>query len=547
MNTQPIITPDQLEADATVPQCLDNQYVPNEVFDAMTAPALSNQETLNYIQPEIDSARTRHAQTEFRRSLVYSTQVIINRAFLVNSPVLFSNYLPGHVGDINAYAKLLCPSCGVQAIVPYLHKANFLSEPLPHEEDQRGRLALNSLLDKTGDNIVSVRLHRDQDENIRQVEKLETVFGSYFSGTLKYILDPGREMTVNEMAAELFGPSSSHLQEGDTWNRFHKSLLAVTACAFNHSASFNRTHVYKEFLVPGENDEEQRRNVVTGKFRKPRGDDEFIFEIKKLIDLVYNTNLPDRLGCYTFTPVGLPSRMALQDFAAGGASPSVGDIETLLKSSTEFRAESHRIFMSNAHQGMALPLLSDLSIPDLVEIRNLDAWAAFSQAQQAVLREPLGILNKIGDFTQKFNNFQAELSNWYFHKYKLRNCAERYANFATIALQIGGRILIALGFPGEDAASVAHAEITEGILDHAIANRTKGFMVNLMVYVVDLAHDRIDPDRSYSIELMRANNEYTCEQVQDLARQFFPNLEQGEHVIDDTWAHQLSMQGAKQN
>ncbi len=30
------ITPAMLEADATVPQCLDNQYVPNEVFASMS-------------------------------------------------------------------------------------------------------------------------------------------------------------------------------------------------------------------------------------------------------------------------------------------------------------------------------------------------------------------------------------------------------------------------------------------------------------------------------------------------------------------------------
>lgn len=96
-----LINPDGLEADAVVPQCLDNQYVPDEIFNDMV------QRGVDYLDLEISEARERTFRTEFVRSLVYSSQVVIQRAYFKNSDFLYRNYLPQNGQDLQAFAGLM--------------------------------------------------------------------------------------------------------------------------------------------------------------------------------------------------------------------------------------------------------------------------------------------------------------------------------------------------------------------------------------------------------------------------------------------------------
>jgi hypothetical protein len=532
------MVPDELEADATVPQCLDNQYVSNAVFQEMIG---QGPEGRGYEDPEVASHRKRQALTEFRRSLVYSTQVVINRAFFTNSPFLYDNYLPSDKQGLESFAKLLKgEEDSPQAIVPYLHTGKYLGERLPFEEDLRGKEALKALLDEVGGHVVPVWLDPDPDENAKETLGLEMKFGEYLSGHVKKLTDEGNEILFNDMAAEIFGTRHAFLQEPGAWDSFRKQVAGVADYAHGKT-KVSRTDVYKRFLIQGRSDSELADNVIKGKFRVTSGYEEdykdaFVLEIKKLVDLVYNTNLPDRLGRYTFTPVDMPSRNALRDFQrVGGRRVD----RRLVQESGALRDDLNRIFMANAQRAMALPLLSDLSITDIVEVRRLDAWRSFSLAQQAILQDPLRILDNIENFTQRFNAFQTELSRWYFKKYKLKKKAERYANFATVALQIGGSILVALGFPGKDAASVITEKTTSALIPLVV----KRPVLKLMVYVVDLVNQAVDSDRSYSIDLMQVRNDYTREEVKDLFAKF--NATNSEYLVDDTLATQLSDQGKR--
>ena len=74
-----LLSPDSLEADAVVPQCLDNQYVSDNVFSYMV------KKDVGYDDPFVSEQREKEVKTEFIRSLVYSSQVIVQRAFLKNN------------------------------------------------------------------------------------------------------------------------------------------------------------------------------------------------------------------------------------------------------------------------------------------------------------------------------------------------------------------------------------------------------------------------------------------------------------------------------
>lgn len=526
------ILPEQLEADATVPQCLDNQYVPNDVFDLMRVMRDSGKSD-GYNNPQVAQQRMRRANTEFRRSLIYSTQTVINRAFFINSPFLYENYRPGNKEGIKSFAALMRPQedHSSPVIIPYIHKETSFGNMPQFALNDLGKKAFTALLDEVGDEAIPVRLDEDPEEDAAKALALEMKFGGYISGHLNELTKPGYEALFNEMASEVFGPKSDLLQQQNIWNEFRNQVKAVAEYVGNKS-HVTRTDVYKQFLVPGPTDKEKNEQVINGIFRSG----EYVFEIKKLIDLVYNTNLPDLLGRYTFTPAGMPSRQALRDFQIAAPRKIRSD---LIQESGALKDDLNRIFMANVQQAMALPILSDLSMSDVVEIRSMESWRNFSTAQQAILQNPMNILDRIEGFTQSFNRFQTELSSWYFHKYQSRQKVERYANFATIALQIGGAILVGLGFPGEDAASIVVGESVPIFLPAVIKRPT----LKLMAYVVDLEHKAIDPDRSYSIDLMQIQADYTRDEVRDLFKHFCAT--NSEDLYKDTSATEMPDQGKK--
>src|ERR1700690_4637700 len=98
-----LILPDKLEAGAVIPQCLDNQFVPDDVFSYMV------KNNVSYSDEHVQASRTEATRTELNRALVYAPQTIINRAFLWNNRVMYSSYkdVEGNQNNRQAFIKLL--------------------------------------------------------------------------------------------------------------------------------------------------------------------------------------------------------------------------------------------------------------------------------------------------------------------------------------------------------------------------------------------------------------------------------------------------------
>jgi hypothetical protein len=126
--TAQLIGPEGLEIDAVVPQCLDNQYVSDDVFQDMIARGV------DYRDESVVSARERDFRTEFIRSLVYSSQVVIQRAYFKNSDFLYKNYLPEQGVNLVAFAELLRQG----AIVPFLYRESSLRDQLLFDVRKEG-------------------------------------------------------------------------------------------------------------------------------------------------------------------------------------------------------------------------------------------------------------------------------------------------------------------------------------------------------------------------------------------------------------------------
>jgi hypothetical protein len=229
------------------------------------------------------------------------------------------------------------------------------------------------------------------------------------------------------------------------------------------------------------------------------------------VDLVYNTNLPDHLKRYTFTPARMPSRMALQDMPGEGFNPQ--QVNDVLSDDAALEAV-RRTFMAHTQQAMSLPLLDQLTIADVEQIRVLPEWDAFKNAQSKILKNPLQYLSLLEEFQRSFDEFQRALSDWYNSKYERMRTEERYCSFISLALSIGGKLIVAGSHLNAYEKVFANTIVDQGV-GH-IPNKVKGYAAKLLVGVYDLGAQKLDASRTYSIELMQTSAELTREDVVDL-------------------------------
>jgi hypothetical protein len=491
-----LITPDGLEADAVVPQCLDNQYVSDSVFSKMVAGGL------DYTHSEITRLRENDFKTEFIRSLIYSSQVVIQRAYLKNSDFLYKNYLPQDEGNSQAFGQLI----RTNAIVPFLFKESSLEDHLDFDLRNEGDRALKELLGSL-DDVICVRLASDEEANRRKCDRMSGNFGE----GLTHLAHMSREER-NAMASELF-LDRSRLQEAGQWEAFNKAVDRFARYAFEKNNELRakdkfleRTHVYSDHFV-----REGRNGVVHGLFKQPSRDNPYLLELKKYVDLVYNCNLPDHLKRYTFTPENLPSRMAMQTDPGGDFGHE--EAKAVL-SDQELQESIRRTFMARSQPAMNLPLLRDLTVSDVREIRALPEWKDFADSQAKVLEHPKQLRDRFDKFQRDFDTFQRALSDWYNHKKGRPQTEKKYRSFVSLVLNIAGHMITAgahLGPIGHTAAGFA----VERLVD-LIPARIKNYAVKLMVGVYDAGQDKLDADRSYSVELMQTNAELLREDVEEL-------------------------------
>jgi hypothetical protein len=493
-----LIGPDSLEIDAVVPQCLDNQYVSDAVFAQML------ERGVDYRDRKIAEAREADFRTEFIRSLVYSSQVIIQRAFLKNSEFLYKNYAPENGDNLRAFAQLV----RTNAIVPYLYRESSLRDDLSFDIHREGDRATQALLEELGNDATCVRLSVDDIANDNATAKMASAFGNGL--TRLQHMDEGQR---NAMASELFADRQLLEQDG-LWEKFSLAVDGLAEYSFRTAGKLRReknqqivrSHVYNDlFAAPGKD------SVAYGRFKRPGPDAPFLLELKKYVDLVYNTNLPDHLKRYTFTPARMPSRMALQDLPGEGFTPEA--VNALLSDDDALEAV-RRTFMAHAHHAMSLPLLNTLTIEDVEQIRMVPEWAAFKTAQANILMNPLQCLDLLEEFQRSFDAFQRALSSWYNVKYERVRTEERYSSFISLALSIGGKLIVAGSHLNAYEKAAAGTIVDQGI-GH-IPKKVKGYAAKLLVGVYDKGMDELDASRTYSIELMQTSAELTREDVLDL-------------------------------
>ncbi len=476
-----------------VPQCLDNQFVSERVFRHMT------KNNADFSDKTVHDLREAETKTELIRSLVYASQVIINRAYMLNNENVFKYWSRLNPTELAASARLVSN----RALVPYLFNETSLDMGVDFDVRAPGAEAIKDLLQEV-DSIACVRLAADENANRQGTRRLAQKFRTYLMQLRQY-----DDEQRNILGAELFSDRGV-LSDADNWQLFSGKVDELAKFAFNFDGPvLRRAEIYKHYVSA------EGTDSSTGQFRADDRNNPFVYELKKLVDLAYNTTLPDLLQRYTFTPTTLPTRAALQDDAILNLDATADDWQKLIPT-PELLDYIRRQFMAQMGQGMTLPLLSNLSMADVIEVRRFDEWESFRAAQTEILRNPLGVLDLLPRYSEAFDRFQGELSRWYAEKYKDAQTQERYANIVTFMLKLGGRTLCATMIPEHhEMVHVAADSLLDQVIE-ALPKRVKGVVAKLMIGVYNTGRHQLDRERSYTIELMHSNQEIYRDEIGDL-------------------------------
>jgi hypothetical protein len=328
---------------ATVAQCLDDQWVPRDLLRQMieTGSALTDSGVQQQREPFI--------RAEYIRALVNASRLVCNRAYLYNNPVVYRDYLePGKERD--AFKSLLATG----AIVPYLYRERSPVDVPEFTHAQQSFPAWQRVCEETRVNCM--RLSWDDDENGALCkQRLALRFHTFCT-------------SAHDLSAERFARDVG--RTGDAASELKKRLTGIAAKAVEFEGRFGkpvtREQLYKEFVTSGD--------PAEGRYDRAKP---FAAAVKELIDLSYNTALPDALWCYSLTPRNSMPRTALQevDRASAQASRQSDEILRLLRDTA----------FALVQEGQYLASFRWLTLEDVLAARGTDEWARYQHDLSSLL------------------------------------------------------------------------------------------------------------------------------------------------------------------
>lgn len=345
-------------------QCLDDQWVPRDMLDRMIAEGLSYE--------DVRDERDVRIRTEYLRSLINADQVVVNRAYLYNTPAVFRDFVDD--GDERAAFRELVLS---RALLPFLYNERTPADEPHYRVDPVGFAAWQRFCAETPPSCV--RLSWDDDENARLGDiRLKRRFNMFIT-TMRQ-KDPlvfARGLNLGDGAAEEL--------------RLHLRRIARFQLDMEEEKGFiTRADLYREFVnVPG-------TTPAEGKFD---GAKPYCAAIKQLFDLNYNVNLPDALNAFALTPVDSPPRTVLQEFAPAGRKTSL-DADELMRVIRNFAFEK-------VQAGLSIRSMHLLSLSDVVKVRRTDEWREYIQRMAELLDDPFSFANPDAGAMGVYNAYAA--------------------------------------------------------------------------------------------------------------------------------------------
>ncbi|HKV59817.1 MAG TPA: hypothetical protein VJO32_16115 [Ktedonobacteraceae bacterium] len=390
---------DDLQSLPVLVQALDNQWMPNALLKSTLEKRQITKRTDNKLRKAVRS--------EYIRSLINGQQVILNRAYLYNNAIISQDFVRKNNPQREAFRELLED----EVIIPYLYAEQTPVDLPNYEKDEKAFSAWQELCQDVRTRCV--RLSWDDKENLQLARRhLAERFHRFAlaapAGDVETYL---RDLNLDKSAES--GLRQRLIDLGHFCLDFSSRGKSVT-----------RNDLYKAFVTAGDNPAERKYDIS-----KP-----FASEIKQLIDLSYNCNLPDALGGYLITPVDSLPRTALQEWQKATKQPGItgGELLTLLQ----------RTAFDLVERGLNVKSMDALSLQDVQEIRKMDEWTLYIESVEKLLNNPLNFADGGADrIYERYNRLAKRITNLIAGQDRKDNILTSWSPVAELVFYIAGAVL----------------------------------------------------------------------------------------------------------
>ena len=276
------------------PRAMDNQYFSDRALqrdDLFQDPRHAN---LSERRARLAEQKARTQRQELMRSLLHYPQVLLNRAFFLNSPALQHCYCrddPAYdAGEEQALGQLM--DCG--ALLIYL-----MREPDPTHApafDVPTAVIRQWAAFCQRHTPFCLKLDWNEEANGREARrKMEIPF-------FEFCVNLCNDSYRADWLAQAMGIPE------ERWPDFRRRLEDVRLTALANGVGYSRNQFYQHFVTAPGTD-------VSDSFLDPRKP--FAMELKKVIDLKYNCNFADACGCLLHEPPDALRRPDLLEYPTG--------------------------------------------------------------------------------------------------------------------------------------------------------------------------------------------------------------------------------------
>jgi hypothetical protein len=356
-----------LDPVAVVAQCLDNQWVPRDLLTTM----VSNGWSLN--EQNVAQRRLEDSRHEYLRAILNAPQVIINRAFFFNNPVVFRDFLQDGESS-KAFKSLLSTS----VIVPYL-----LRETSPTEEQRftvhpQGWDAWLRVARETSSSCLRLSWDDEQENDEYVHSYLERPFRRFLLTMADFEQEAlTRDFSLDDEEADLF---KTRLREVSQWAAGTEDVRRET--------------FYKRFVVV------DGTKPADGIYDRSKP---FAAQLKQLADLRYNTTLADAMDRYALTPVDSLHRAAMQEERQFIRAKGM-DTDALLNVLLQRRAFD--LVQNPLDVGLA-----GLELNHVWQARRTDEWLQYIASLKSLITAPEEFGTRAQDVYSRYVDLAGQLSD----------------------------------------------------------------------------------------------------------------------------------------
>jgi hypothetical protein len=347
---------DELHRYAFVPQCCDNQFVPNRLLYTFDPDSKKDRED-----------RYKETRGELIRSMIYSSQVLVNRIAFFNNNVFLDFYKDKHE------KKALVGLFNEHRMIPIMYKEQEFSRK---EITEKNRFTMNDEIEKffgfldheVKDSDLWYSIISEDDDVMARIRG----FLSPFFGALNDV--SGKEVT--EIVKEISPKKANDARyiealKNHMW-KIADEYVKLSRKAKEEGESFDREQFYEQWII--------KENTKPVQMYIDRNKD-FAEETKKLIDLAYNYNLSAAYNRYFFCPEGMPTPLVIP--------ASLRSAGSTLKNASEYKKAAQREeLIYGSQRTYSVPDAKRLTVGQVVMIQSTREWQDFIAFQRELFDDP---------------------------------------------------------------------------------------------------------------------------------------------------------------